>query len=306
MEEAEVFGWLAAMNAGRILAMGSPAELKERTATRDLDAAFIALRPAACSMFRISRTRNRLTVDAARHRSFGSGWHFMNATRSSSRRPESQALFGLWMAWDIVSLSALFALDSFAGGFMGYIASQPELNREVLKRAMFYGGVMGSFAVERFGTERDEAAFRALLQRHGPMVLGVCWRVLGDAHAVEDAFQATFLVLVRKASGVLHERALGSWLHTVATRVALQAREAAENGHRLFGFYGTDYGHLPFETADGNFDPSADLNGRTETYDEADTRALFSDDIEYRTTYPIRGPRSRLRSRGRARCAMIG
>jgi sugar/nucleoside kinase (ribokinase family) len=44
--------------------------------------------------------------------------------------------------------------DSFAGGFMGYVASQPELNREVLKRALFYGGVMGSFAVERFGTER--------------------------------------------------------------------------------------------------------------------------------------------------------
>jgi sugar/nucleoside kinase (ribokinase family) len=44
--------------------------------------------------------------------------------------------------------------DCFAGGFMGYIASQPELNREVLKRAMFYGGVMGSFAVERFGTQR--------------------------------------------------------------------------------------------------------------------------------------------------------
>jgi sugar/nucleoside kinase (ribokinase family) len=44
--------------------------------------------------------------------------------------------------------------DSFAGGFMGYIASQQELNREVLKRALFYGGVMGSFAVERFGTER--------------------------------------------------------------------------------------------------------------------------------------------------------
>jgi len=44
--------------------------------------------------------------------------------------------------------------DSFAGGFMGYIASQPQLNREVIKRALFYGGVMGSFAVERFGTER--------------------------------------------------------------------------------------------------------------------------------------------------------
>jgi len=50
--------------------------------------------------------------------------------------------------------------DSFAGGFMGYIASQPELNREVLKRALFYGGVMGSFAVERFGTERLQALTR--------------------------------------------------------------------------------------------------------------------------------------------------
>ncbi len=50
--------------------------------------------------------------------------------------------------------------DSFAGGFMGYIASQGELNREVLKRALFYGGVMGSFAVERFGTERLQSLSR--------------------------------------------------------------------------------------------------------------------------------------------------
>jgi len=50
--------------------------------------------------------------------------------------------------------------DSFAGGFMGYIASQGEINREVLKRALFYGGVMGSFAVERFGTERLQSLDR--------------------------------------------------------------------------------------------------------------------------------------------------
>lgn len=50
--------------------------------------------------------------------------------------------------------------DSFAGGFMGYIASQEQLNREVLKRALFYGGVMGSFAVERFGTERLQTLTR--------------------------------------------------------------------------------------------------------------------------------------------------
>ena len=50
--------------------------------------------------------------------------------------------------------------DSFAGGFMGYIASQEQLNREVLKRALFYGGVMGSFAVEEFGTDRLQSLTR--------------------------------------------------------------------------------------------------------------------------------------------------
>jgi len=54
--------------------------------------------------------------------------------------------------------------DSFAGGFMGYLASQPQLNREVLKRALFYGGVMGSFAVERFGTERLQALTREKIE----------------------------------------------------------------------------------------------------------------------------------------------
>jgi len=54
--------------------------------------------------------------------------------------------------------------DSFAGGFMGYLASQPQLNREVLKRALFYGGVMGSFAVERFGTERLQSLTRGEIE----------------------------------------------------------------------------------------------------------------------------------------------
>lgn len=54
--------------------------------------------------------------------------------------------------------------DSFAGGFMGYIASQPEINREVLKRGLFYGGVMGSFAVERFGTERLQSLTRGEIE----------------------------------------------------------------------------------------------------------------------------------------------
>jgi RNA polymerase sigma factor (sigma-70 family) len=78
--------------------------------------------------------------------------------------------------------------------------------------------------LESFVTERDEAAFEALLRRHGPMVLGVCRRVLRHAQDAEDAFQATFLVLARKA-GSLHSRELlGNWLYGVALRTALKAR----------------------------------------------------------------------------------
>jgi RNA polymerase sigma factor (sigma-70 family) len=80
----------------------------------------------------------------------------------------------------------------------------------------------------RFVSDHDEAAFAALLERHGPMVLGVCRRVLRDFHDAEDACQATFLVLARKAASIRQPGAVGSWLHGVAYRVAgkLKARGA--------------------------------------------------------------------------------
>jgi RNA polymerase sigma factor (sigma-70 family) len=78
--------------------------------------------------------------------------------------------------------------------------------------------------LDRFVTERDETAFALLVQRHGPVVLGVCRRVLDDAHAVEDAFQATFLVLARRAAAIRKRSSIGTWLHGVAHRVALRAR----------------------------------------------------------------------------------
>jgi RNA polymerase sigma factor (sigma-70 family) len=76
----------------------------------------------------------------------------------------------------------------------------------------------------RFVTTRDEAAFAALVRRHGPMVLGVCRRALRHTQDAEDAFQATFWVLARKAGSVRRRAALGSWLYRVAQRTAQEAR----------------------------------------------------------------------------------
>jgi RNA polymerase sigma factor (sigma-70 family) len=76
----------------------------------------------------------------------------------------------------------------------------------------------------RFASQRDETAFEAVLRRHGPMVLGVCRRILRDEHVAEDAFQATFLVLARRAAAVPWRESVASWLYTVAQRIALKAR----------------------------------------------------------------------------------
>ena len=79
------------------------------------------------------------------------------------------------------------------------------------------------YLLERFAARRSEGAFAALVERHGPMVLSVCRRVLGDAHDAEDAFQATFLVLARKADRP-ETPVLGDWLYKVAYRIACAPR----------------------------------------------------------------------------------
>ena len=82
--------------------------------------------------------------------------------------------------------------------------------------------------LERFTLGQDEAAFEALLQRHGAMVLSVCGRILCNPHDAEDAFQATFLVLVCKAGAIAKRESAASWLYGVAQRIALRARARAE------------------------------------------------------------------------------
>jgi RNA polymerase sigma factor (sigma-70 family) len=86
--------------------------------------------------------------------------------------------------------------------------------------------------VERALAGRDEAAFQAIVQRHGPMVYRVCWRVLMHPQDAEDAFQAAFLVLAQKLRTVRKRASLASWLHGVARRVALKAKAQAAGRRR--------------------------------------------------------------------------
>ncbi len=97
--------------------------------------------------------------------------------------------------------------------------------------SLFEGGSVAGLSdrqlLDRFVTRRDaagEAAFAALVARHGPMVLGVCRQLLGDRHHAEDAFQAVFLVLARRARSIRDPDLLGNWLYGVALRTARKAK----------------------------------------------------------------------------------
>jgi RNA polymerase sigma factor (sigma-70 family) len=89
------------------------------------------------------------------------------------------------------------------------------------------GGLTDGDLLERYINHRDEAAFAGLVRRHGPMVWGVCRRIVGEHHEAEDAFQATFLVLVRKASAIAPRHMVVNWLYGTACQTALKARASA-------------------------------------------------------------------------------
>jgi RNA polymerase sigma factor (sigma-70 family) len=94
---------------------------------------------------------------------------------------------------------------------------------------LFQGGPVSGLTdaelLERYLTRRDEVAFEALVRLHGPMVLGLCRRLLRDRQDVDDAFQATFLILVRKAPSLRDRTLLANWLYGVAYRVAIRLRK---------------------------------------------------------------------------------
>ena len=88
-------------------------------------------------------------------------------------------------------------------------------------------GMSDGELLARFTADRDELAemaFSILVHRHGPMVLRVCQQIIGDRHIAEDAFQATFLILARRAGSIHQPELLGNWLHGVALRTAREAR----------------------------------------------------------------------------------
>jgi DNA-directed RNA polymerase specialized sigma24 family protein len=107
-------------------------------------------------------------------------------------------------------------------------------------RTLWGVGVLGSLSdgqlLERFATGHGDAAelpFQALVERHGPMVLRVCRRLLDDPNDAEDAFQATFLVLLGHAGRIRERGSVAAWLHGVAARIAAGARVEAARRRRI-------------------------------------------------------------------------
>jgi RNA polymerase sigma factor (sigma-70 family) len=133
--------------------------------------------------------------------------------------------------------------------------------------------------LERFVRRGDEAAFELLVWRHGPMVLGVCRRVLRHEQDAEDAFQATFLVLARKAAEAGRRGSLGGWLYTVAYRVALRARQRRAAGGPPAGLRGVK--------------PAADARpGPADLLAADDLRSVLDEEIgalpeKYRSTFVL-------------------
>jgi RNA polymerase sigma factor (sigma-70 family) len=147
-------------------------------------------------------------------------------------------------------------------------------------------GLSEAQLLDRFLVHGDEAAFGAILRLHGPMVLGVCRRWLSDPNDVDDAFQATFLVLVERARTLRDRDVLGAWLHRVAHRVAARARNDSRR-RRAFEERGTTEQERAREDAPGEAAEAADvqfiLDEELARLTERYRRPLILCDLEGRT-----------------------
>ena len=142
----------------------------------------------------------------------------------------------------ITTPSATIHLDHAYGELAAMTSGEFTSVQASLRHLLTEGTMTGaseSQLLDRFCSQGDEYAFEAILRRHGPMVLAVCRRVLCDPNDVEDAFQATFLILIKKAGSIRNRAVLGTWLHGVARRVAVRAqidsrrRRARERGAEM-------------------------------------------------------------------------
>src|SRR5262245_132932 len=140
------------------------------------------------------------------------------------------------------------------------------------------GGPTDGELLDRFVANRDQAAFELLVWRHGAMVLQACRRLLARPEDAEDAFQATFLALVRRARSIKRGQVVAGWLHTVACRVALRLRSAAlrRSRHELLNNHNN--GNEP-ATDNNGFDPVA----------WAEVRALIDEELS-RLSAKLRDP----------------
>ena len=162
-------------------------------------------------------------IEAERTRVIGA----LPTQQVSGFRKKSSRIFHLFVA---------LYTESFA--CKGKLTMHANLGQTVLRhiRTLFAGpqaeGQTDGDLLDQFTHQRSDAAFAALLERHGPMVLSVCRGVLRDEHLAEDVFQATFLVLARKAGSIRKREALAGWLHGVAFRLALKLRGQSQGRER--------------------------------------------------------------------------
>jgi RNA polymerase sigma factor (sigma-70 family) len=179
---------------------------------------------------------------------------------------------------------------------------------ELRRAALLQQGVGASDTelLDAFLLRHDEAAFETLIRRHGPLVLGVCRRVLGDRHDAEDAFQATFLVLFHQAHSLRSRAALGAWLYAVAYRTSLKARARRRRGREDYVAEVPEQGvemEVPADDLPALLDE--ELNGLPEKYRAAVVLCELQGRTRRDAAQALKIPEGTLSSRLAAACTML-